>query len=377
MKLARASGTLGLIALAAIVIPSAAADDSGWYAGFNVGQSRAKIDDARINSGLVGGGFTTSSIADDNHDLGYKIYGGYQFIRYFAVEGGYVDLGEFGFKASTQPPGMLSGNIKIKGLDFDAVGILPVTERFSAFGRFGLIYADAKDSFSGSGSVNVLNPSRHKYAPNYKFGAGLEYDFTRSFGMRAEAERYRIDDAVGNKGDVDLFSAGLLYRFGQHTPPPIPLPAAPEPIAAAPPLPTAVAPPPPPPTKVVLSADSLFDFNKATVKPAGKQQLDKLAADLKGANFEVITVTGHTDRIGTHDYNMKLSTARAEAVKTYLVESAGIPAAKIVATGTDGADPQTKPGDCIGTDKGKKASKALIACLQPDRRVEVEVSGTK
>lgn len=70
---------------------------------------------------------------------------------------------------------------------------------------------------------------------------------------------------------------------------------------------------------------------------------------------------------------MKLSTRRAEAVKTYLVESAGIPADKIAATGINGSEPVTKPEDC----KGNKVSKALIACLQPDRRVEVEVSGTK
>ena len=121
------------------------------------------------------------------------------------------------------------------------------------------------------------------------------------------------------------------------------------------------------------SADSLFDFDKSTVKPAGKQALDKFAADLRGANFDVITVTGHTDRIGSHAYNMKLSTRRAEAVKTYLVESAGIPAGKIEARGVDGANPVTKPGEC----KGKKATKKLIACLGPDRRVEVEVVATR
>jgi OOP family OmpA-OmpF porin len=125
--------------------------------------------------------------------------------------------------------------------------------------------------------------------------------------------------------------------------------------------------------KVTFSADSLFDFDKSIVKPAGKQHLDKFAADLRGINYDVITVTGHTDRIGSYDYNMKLSTRRAEAVKAYLVESAGIPAGKIATRGTNGTDPVTKPGDCVG----KKATPKLIACLQPDRRVEVEVSGTK
>ena len=85
----------------------------------------------------------------------------------------------------------------------------------------------------------------------------------------------------------------------------------------------------------------------------------------------MIAVTGHTDRIGAHAYNMTLSTHRAQAVKAYLVESAGISANKIVATGVDGADPVTKPDDC----KGRKATKQLKACLQPDRRVDVEVTG--
>lgn len=379
MKLARASGTLGLVALAVIASPFAAADDTGWYGGVNVGQGRAKIDDARITSGMVGGGFTTPSITDDDRDTGYKLFGGYQFNKNFALEGGYFDLGKFGFTA-TVPSGTLSGNIKLKGLNLDAVGILPITDKFSAFGRVGLNYAQARDAFSGTGSVTVLNPNPSKRDMNVKVGLGVQYAFTEALAMRVEAERYRINDAVGNKGDIDLISLGLIYRFGGKTPAPTPRAAAPEPVAVPPaPQPAAVTPPPPPPpaprapTKVTFSADSLFDFGKATVKPAGKQALDKFAADLRGTDFDVITVTGHTDRIGSHAYNMKLSTRRAESVQTYLVESAGIPAAKTSARGVDGADPVTKPGEC----KGAKATKKLIACLQPDRRVEVEVSGTR
>ncbi len=383
-KLGRASGTLGLAVLAAFASPFAVADDTGWYGGLNIGQSRAKIDDARITSSLLGSGFGTSSITDDNRDSGYKLFGGYRINRNFALEGGYFDLGKFGFTATTVPAGTLNGTIQLKGLNLDAVGILPITEKFSAFGRVGVNYAQARDSFSGTGAVTVLNPNPSKREANVKFGAGLQYDFTESLGMRLEAERYRINDAVGNKGDADLVSLGLVYRFGAKTPAPTPRTAAPEPVAAPAPAPVVVAPPPPPrpvtpapaprvPTKVTFSADSLFDFDKPTVKPEGKQHLDKFAADLRGANFDVITVTGHTDRIGPHAYNMKLSTRRAEAVKAYLVESAGIPAGKIAAIGTDGSDPVTKPGEC----KGRKATKALIACLQPDRRVEVEVSGTR
>ncbi|MFY9327650.1 MAG: outer membrane beta-barrel protein [Georgfuchsia sp.] len=378
MKLAKHSGMLSLAALAIIASPLALAEDSGWYGGLNVGQSRAKIDDDKITSGLLSGGFATTGISDDDRDTGYKIFGGYQFNRNFALEGGYFDLGEFGFTATTLPAGTLNGQIKIKGFNLDMVGILPFTEKFSAFGRLGLTRAEAKDRFSGSGLVTVLNPSPSERATNVKFGAGLQYHFTPALGLRLEAERYRINDAVGNKGDIDLVSLGLVYRFGAKTQEPAPREVVPEPVvvAVAPePMPVVVAPPPRPPApkKVSFSADSLFDFDKAAVKPTGKEDLDNFAAELKGIDFDVIMVTGHTDRIGSHAYNMKLSTQRAEAVKAYLVESAGIPADKIVTKGVDGSEPVTKPEDC----KGNKATKKLIACLAPDRRVEVEVNGTK
>jgi OOP family OmpA-OmpF porin len=354
------------------------ADDSGWYVGGSVGRSKAKIDDARISSGLLGSGLTPTSIVDDDRDTAYKIFGGYKFSKNFSLEGGYVDLGEFGFKETTAPPGTLNGNIKLRALNLDAVATLPITEKFSVFGRLGLNYAQARDSFSGTGLVHVVNSSPSKRDTNYKAGMGVQYDFTESLGMRVEAERYRINDAIGNKGDIDLVSVGLVYRFGGKTPEPAPAPkaAARTPVVVAPaPPPVVIVPPPAPPVpmKVTFSADSLFDFNKATVRPAGKEALGKFAAALKDTNYEVITVTGHTDRIGSHAYNMKLSTRRAEVVQAYLVESAGVPASKIEAKGVDGSDPVTKPGDC----KGNKATKKLIACLQPDRRVDVEVSGTR
>ena len=255
MKLARASGTLSLAALAVIASPFAVAADAGWYGGINIGRSIAKIDDARITSSLLGAGFTTTAITDDDRDTGYKLFGGYRINRNFAVEGGYFDLGKFGFAATTIPAGTLNGNIKLKGLNLDVVGILPVTEKFSVFGRIGLNHAHARDTFTGTGAVIVLNPNPSKRDTNIKFGAGLQYDFTQSLGMRVEAERYRINDAVGNKGDIDMVSVGLVYRFGGKTPTPAPAPqpaavTPPPPPQAAPPPPRAVTPPPPAPQVV-------------------------------------------------------------------------------------------------------------------------------
>lgn len=391
MNRAKAMGLVGLAVSSALAGPLAIAQDSGWYGGLNLGQSRSKIDDPRIINGLLAGGFSSATITDDNRDRGGKIFGGYQLNRYFGVEGGYFELGEFGFTANTVPIGTLTGDIKIKGVNLDLVGTLPFTEKFSAFGRVGVTRAEARDTFSGTGLVRLLRTNASQRETNAKVGMGLQYAFTDRLGLRAEVERYRINDAVGNNGDIDLVSLGLVYRFGSPRPAPTYVARAPDPtppprpavVEAVVPAPTAqpASPPPSPPplptpvqpTRVSFSADALFDFDKAIIKPDGKQALDKFANSLRGTRYDVINVTGHTDRIGSKAYNAALSARRAEAVKSYLVDPAGISAAKITFKGMDESQPVTKPGDC----KGDKPSKSLIACLQPDRRVDVEVTATK
>jgi len=116
----------------------------------------------------------------------------------------------------------------------------------------------------------------------------------------------------------------------------------------------------------------LFDFDKAEIRADGRAALNKFASDLNGVRYDSIKVTGHTDRLGPRAYNQKLSERRAQAVSAYLA-STGIPTAKLNASGADGADPVTKPGQCVGT----RPTAQLIACLQPDRRVVVEITGTR
>lgn len=380
-KFVRTTGKLSLLTLALMAAPFAMAQDTGWYGGANIGQSNASIDDARISNDLLSSGLATTSIADNDRDRGYKLFGGYQYNKNFAVEAGYFDLGQFGFVANTAPTGTLSGNIKLRGFNMDAVGILPITEKFSAFGRLGVTYAHTDGAFAGSGAVNVLDPNPSTRDTNLKVGLGVQYAMTDALSLRAEIERYRINDAVGNKGDVDLASIGLVYRFGgktptpvahTYTPPPVVIAQAPPPVFVAQP-PHPPAPPPPAPQKVSFSADALFNFDSSTVKPTGRGELDKLAADLRGVDYDVINVTGHTDRIGRKAYNQKLSSQRAEVVSNYLMSSAGIPAHKINARGVNDSDPVTQPGECVGT----KVTQALIACLQPDRRVDIEVTGKR
>lgn len=145
--------------------------------------------------------------------------------------------------------------------------------------------------------------------------------------------------------------------------------------AAPPPQKPAAAPAPAParmaPQSINFSADALFAFDKSVLKPEGKATLDDFARQLSGAQYEAIFVTGHTDRFGSNEYNQKLSERRANAVKDYLV-SKGVPANRINADGKGETQPVTRSGDC----KGAKSVK-VIACLQPDRRVHVEVTGAK
>ena len=123
--------------------------------------------------------------------------------------------------------------------------------------------------------------------------------------------------------------------------------------------------------KITVAADALFDFNKATLRSEGKAKLDELVSKAKAIKLEVILVVGHTDRIGGDAYNQKLSEKRAAAVKEYLVAK-GIEANRVYTEGKGEKQPVTG-GKC----KGESKSKALIDCLQPDRRADIEIIGTK
>lgn len=190
---------------------------------------------------------------------------------------------------------------------------------------------------------------------------------------------------IDQRGFVAKSGAGLCWRTGYWTPAmaiaecdpdlvkkeePKAAPAA----AAAPAAPAAPA-PKPAAQKVTLAADALFDFDKAVLRPEGRAALDKLANDIKGIKLEVIIAVGHADRIGSDAYNQRLSERRAAAVKDYLVGK-GIEANRIYAEGK--GEKQPKTGDaCKNMGREHRSNAKLVQCLQPDRRVEIEVIGTK
>jgi OOP family OmpA-OmpF porin len=171
-----------------------------------------------------------------------------------------------------------------------------------------------------------------------------------------------------------LAKAPVVSPAPPAAPPALP-PASPAPLA---PQATVVTPPPAPspapaPQRFTLSADAMFDFNRSVLRPGGRKKLDDLADTLRGTQHDAIVATGHTDRVGSVRYNQRLSELRAAAVKRYLMGK-GLDVGKISAVGKGKSQPVTKPDDCP---RGKMSNAVLFACLQPDRRVEIEVSGSK
>ena len=151
------------------------------------------------------------------------------------------------------------------------------------------------------------------------------------------------------------------------------IPAArPAVIATATPAPTLQPEPARPLTRrISFSGDALFAFDKAVLKTEGRAMLDGLVLQLDGATYDTIIATGHTDRFGSNEYNQKLSERRAHAVKDYLV-SKNVQASRIDAQGKGETQSVTVAGNCLGAKSAK-----VIACLQPDRRVDVEMTGTQ
>jgi OOP family OmpA-OmpF porin len=222
-------------------------------------------------------------------------------------------------------------------------------------------------------------------------GLGAQYLFNDTFGLQADLRhqwsRAKLDDipALGLNGGTEtigntLFNLGGVFRFGapapvvaEAAPEPAPVAAAPEPMPEPEPAPA----PAPEPVKctpqmdtITVDAAELFGYDKANLVAAGKAALDDAAAKIK-ANPEIktVTVTGHTDRIGSDAYNQKLSERRAKQVADYLAGQ-GVDAGIISAVGKGESEPVV---ECVGN----KATKKLIQCLQPNRRVEIKAEGQK
>jgi OOP family OmpA-OmpF porin len=209
-----------------------------------------------------------------------------------------------------------------------------------------------------------------------------------SVGVAAAQAQERVY-VIDQRGNVATSGAGLCWRTGYWTPgaaandpagcqcdrdivPAGQCSGAPATAAPAAPAEPAVR---PSGGKVRLAADALFDFNKAALRPEGKASLDEVVTQADEIELEVIIAVGHTDRIGGERYNQKLSEKRANAVKQYLIDK-GIPANRVYTEGK-GEDQPVTGEQCknLGAENGR--NKKLVECLQPDRRVDIEIIGTR
>lgn len=228
--------------------------------------------------------------------------------------------------------------------------------------------------FAGAGAeydrLNGPFVDASRTSPYADIGLGLQYQLTPKWAVQADYRRQHAWMRGGSfgfdKANTGLLSVGLSYYFGEPRMAPVAQAAAPTPT----PEPVAPAPPPPEPAQpaphfehYTLSATELFAFDSAQLRPA-QPKLDEIANALEqDTSINNVVITGYTDRIGPDGYNLRLSQRRADAVKSYLV-SKGISDTRLTSVGKGKADPVV---ECHN-----KRRADLIACLAPNRRVEVE-----
>ena len=345
--------------LAAASVAQAAPQENTFYAGAKVGQ--ASFHDG-IKDNL--GSYHRNSVT-------YGVFGGYQILNRdnlgLAVELGYDDfgrvkgrsLGQTYFKHTNH-----GAHLSFKG-SYNLGGLTSALDGLDVYGRAGvaLVRSDYKFYDVTNGGARIHDAGRHSLRTSGMFAAGVEYALPSlpELALRLEYQwlarvgKLRTGDTENSSVDynpwIGSINAGLSYRFGQGAAPVV----APEVVSKT----------------FNLSSDVTFAFGKANLKPQAKATLDGIYGEIAQVNNANVAVAGYTDRIGKDAPNLKLSQRRADSVANYLVAK-GVPAQNISAVGHGKANPVT--GSTCDAVKGRKA---LIACLAPDRRVEIAVNGTK
>ncbi len=302
---------------------------------------------------------TDSDLDADNGGGGF-IKLGKELSEHWDIQGG---LGYNRASEDTNIPGV-GGRYKQTTLGVDALYMFS-RDKFRPFVLAGLGVARNDVDYSNfpqlqgrsntSLMANVGLGAQYLFSDNFGIQADLRHQWSRA-DAKAPGTGFDADETIGNT----LFNLGAIFRFGA----PAPVVAAAEPIPAPAPAPVAAPEPCQPKFETVtLQAERLFGFDKFKLNGDAVVEVDSVVETLKAhPEFDVVVVTGHTDRIGSEQYNQKLSEKRAEVIKQHLV-SHGIDASRIRAVGKGESQPVV---ECKGV-KGKK----LVECLAPNRRVVI------
>lgn len=214
----------GLLVLGSFA-PAAVYAQPSWYIGASMGQSVIDAAPGEIEQGfLVDDAFVATGTTLDKTDTGGKFYLGRRFNRFLAAELGYVDLGKASFNTTiiSAPPGTTPAppfgiHATASATGFFAAGLLhlPLTDRFSLFGKLGVLRWEAEFSerIVGTDITRVSRSERHTDAA---YGVGVQFQFTRLIGARVELERFQdVGRGIGGREgrDVDFVSAGVLLQF--------------------------------------------------------------------------------------------------------------------------------------------------------------------
>ncbi len=323
----------------------------------------------------------TDSDLDANNGGGAFIALGKELSPSWDIQG---RLGYNRASEDTNIPGV-GGHYKSTQLGLDALYMFS-RDKFRPFLLAGLGATRNDIDYSMPAGFDLRNKSKTSWLG--ELGLGAQYLFSDSFGLQADLRhqwsraRAKVVDlgtgqSVSDSGGIGntLLNVGGVFRFGAPAPvvaepAPEPAPIAvvePAPAPAPEPAPAPVAAPEPCQPKfetITLSAEKLFAFDKYKLNGDAVAELDDVVEKLKAhPEFDVVLVIGHTDRIGSDAYNQKLSEKRANIIKDHLV-SHGIDASRLRAIGKGELQPIV---ECKGV-----RGKALIKCLEPNRRVVIE-----
>jgi OmpA-OmpF porin, OOP family len=188
----------------------------GFYVGGSVGLLEGSdLDSGAIEQALASQGLAVRPTSVENNDGGWKLFAGYRFNRYLAVEGGYTYLGEYAFAGQVIiDPGTVDADFEAYDWNAFAVGILPLGQRFDVFGKLGIGYWTSKLKASGTFSGRIVQ-SMQDSGTDPIVAVGARFNLTSRWAFRAEWERFfNVGDATTTgQTNIDFWSVGVQYRF--------------------------------------------------------------------------------------------------------------------------------------------------------------------